>query len=379
MTVAIIQDLISKGGRLAVIVEMISILNKYNIVPDIISFRLNLSKEEIIKEYNKEIEFNYIQIKPNFLKKLPEINKLFFHVLINKKLLNYDLVINSNNTFDYLNKKVNLLSYIHYPRKDRVSHKRSIHHIITENSIFARIILKIDKLLARFFYTISKTNIKNHVIIANSEFTKAAIIRVYNSLSNSIEVIYPSVEFFSPKQTNKKKLTVCSLGRFHPSKRQLEQIKIAQQLPEIKFNFIGFAEKNDSYFNKCVNYLNKNSVENVSLLSNLPYPELLETLQNSTFFIHTMINEPFGIVTVQAISAGVIPIVHNSGGQKEIVPIKELRYNNLEEVQNILKNLLNNNHLIEEYQKELLQNINGYKPINFENDFSEILQKTGLI
>ncbi len=379
MTVAIIQDVISKGGRLAVIVEMISILNKYNIVPDIISFKLNLSKDAIRKEYNKEIEFNYKQVKPNLLIKFPEVNKVLFHILINKKLKFYDAVINSNNTFDYLNKNINLISYIHYPRKDRVFHKKSIHQNASENSILARVVLKIDKLIAKFLYSISNPIIKNHFIIANSEFTKAAIIRVYKKVINSIEVIYPSVEFFDSKQTKRKKLTACSIGRFHSSKRQLEQIKIAQQLPEIEFSFIGFAEKNDSYLKKCINYINENKIGNVSLLSNLPYSELIEILQSSSFFIHTMINEPFGIVAVQAISAGVVPIIHNSGGQTEIVPIKDLRYNKLVEVQYILKKLLNNNQLIEEYQKELQSNINKYKPNNFENFFTEILNKTGVL
>lgn len=380
MNVAIIQDIISKGGRLAVIVEMVSILNKYNIIPDIISFKLNLSKKAIRKEYNKNVSYNYIQVKPNLLKKFPEVNKLLFHVLINKKLKSYDAVINSNNTFDFINKRINLISYIHYPRKDRVFHKKSIHQDISDNNILSEFILKIDKLTAKALYKISNPRIQKHTIIANSEFTKSATKKVYkNYYKSRIKVIYPSVELFNSKQTEKKKLTACSLGRFHPSKRQLEQIKIAQHLPEIEFNFIGFADKKDSYFIKCLNYINENKIRNVSLLCNLPYPELIKTLQNSSFFIHTMINEPFGIVTVQAISAGVIPIVHNSGGQKEIVPIKDLRYNELEEVKDILKYLFNNTSLIKEFKKKLLPNIRRYSPNNFENQFTEILTEIELL
>ena len=92
-----------------------------------------------------------------------------------------------------------------------------------------------------------------------------------------------------------------------------------------------------------------------------------------------MINEPFGIVTVQAISAGIIPIVHNSGGQKEVVPIKELRYNKLKEIKNILNHLINNPQLIKKYQQVLLSNIEKYKPNNFKDNYKKILNKKGLL
>jgi len=380
MTFAIIQDEINKGGRLAVIVEIISILNKHKITPDIITFKLNLSREEILKEYNQEINFNYIQIKPNILRKLPEINKLLFHILINKKLKLYDVIINSNNTFDFLNKKINLISYIHYPRKDRVFHKKSIHQDSSGNNLLSKLILKFDKLTALLLYKISIPRIINHTIIANSQFTKKAIEKVYGKYYNeNIEIIYPPVDFINATKNKQDTLSVCSLGRFHPSKRQFEQIQIAQQFPEVEFNLIGFANKEDTYFKKCNNYIIQNKIKNVSLLNNLSYSKLQETLENSTFFIHTMINEPFGIVTVQAISAGIIPIVHNSGGQKEVVPVKELRYNKLEEIKNILNHLINNPQLIKKYQQVLLSNIEKYKPNNFKDNYKKILNKKGLL
>ncbi|MDA3952629.1 MAG: glycosyltransferase [Bacteroidales bacterium] len=376
MTVAILQDEIVKGGRLSVLVEMIFILNEKKIIPDIISYQLNLSKNEIRKEYNKEIDFNYIRIAPNLFRKAPETNKLLFNIFVNRKIKSYSLIINSNNTFDFLNKNTNLISYIHYPRKDRVLRNQSLHQIKTNQHFLSKSVLMIDKLIARCLYKLSKPSISNHLIIANSAFTKNAIERQYNArFLQKIKIIYPPVEFFNKKNSENEEITVCSLGRFHPSKRQLEQIKIAKELSQIKFYLIGFADENDYYFRKCKSFIKENRIKNVFLLNNLTYKDLSEKMQESTFFIHTMINEPFGIVTVQAISAGSIPIVHNSGGQKEIVPMQELHYNDIYEIKNIIIKLITEPELREKYQKELLLNIEHYEQSNFINNFRAILNK----
>ena len=50
-----------------------------------------------------------------------------------------------------------------------------------------------------------------------------------------------------------------------------------------------------------------------------------------------MRNEPFGITTVQAIAAGCIPIVPDSGGQREIVGNASLRYSGLDDVPKVIR------------------------------------------
>ena len=67
---------------------------------------------------------------------------------------------------------------------------------------------------------------------------------------------------------------------------------------------------------------------NVHLIADASEEERNNLLTSAAFFIHSLREEPFGITTVQGIGAGCIPIVHNSGGQKEVVPYEELRYEN---------------------------------------------------
>ena len=45
----------------------------------------------------------------------------------------------------------------------------------------------------------------------------------------------------------------------------------------------------------------------------MPFSELRSLLGNAVAGLHTMVDEHFGIVVVEYMAAGVIPIAHNSG------------------------------------------------------------------
>jgi len=60
-------------------------------------------------------------------------------------------------------------------------------------------------------------------------------------------------------------------------------------------------------------------------------------LQESRYFLHTVVNEPFGLTAVQAMAAGCLPIVHDSGGQRETVPNPRLRYRTLDEAPDMIR------------------------------------------
>jgi glycosyltransferase involved in cell wall biosynthesis len=132
--------------------------------------------------------------------------------------------------------------------------------------------------------------------------------------------------------------SVVSVGRFSPAKRQLEQIMLAEQLPHIPFHIVGFVG-DTMYFDRCLEYVKQNRLSNVHVHPNATREQMVALLEQSKYFLHTLVNEPFGITAVQAIATGCIPIVHDSGGQRETVPIEFLRYKELNEVPGILGNL----------------------------------------
>jgi len=335
LKVAIIQNRIQAGGRLHVIIAIIKILNDLGIEPDILTLKSRISKKDILSKYGENIKFNIKEILHDV--RIPfEFHILFFNFICKFFITKFDLVINSNNTSFLLPQKINLISYTHYPRKDRLLSKYiSIHFPDGKKKNWFNPLHIFDNLVA-LLYRFNRSLNQNEKVIANSEFCASAIKSNYPNSANSIEIIYPPVKIESSSIKNQKSInSIVSIGRFAADKRQLEQIEIAAQLKDFTFHIIGFAKENDAYFEKCKNLVKEKNLSNVNLYPNISLEKMQSILKESMFFIHNLRNEPFGIAAVQAIAQGCIPVVHNSGGQKEIVNNDDLRFNSTDGAANI--------------------------------------------
>lgn len=375
LKVAVMQSTLGEGGRASVLLDIIEVLNEKGIVPDIYTFLFKLSKEELAQKYNKNVTIGNVYTLPSFMiRKLQDANFLFFNFLMKFRHKKYDFLIDGSNTTCLLPRKARILSYIHYPRKDRVIRRKKLHYKPGEKRPFkSKIAETADFLISYPFYKFHRIP-ANHVITANSQFTRDAIKKRYPHYKPPIQVIYPSIDLASLLQASSanKKIQVVSIGSFNSSKRQLDQIKIAEELPDIPFKLIGFAYTDSDYYKECEAYIKKHRVGNVELLPNLDYEWLKQILVQSKFFLHTLINEPFGLATVQGVSAGCLPVVPNSGGQKEIVPYNQLRFNRLEEVSGIIRNMQNED--VTNIVEELKAHIQQYDRIVFKQKFKEALQ-----
>ena len=375
--VAIIQNKLHKGGRLGVLVYIIKALNKLKITPDLITLQSQIEPEAIYQNYGINIDFNLLEISLNF--PMPyKANVVYYNLLL--KLLNprYDLFINSSNSSIFLPKKIKILSYYHYPQKDRIfSNKKSI-HFPNGNDISCLSIEGLTDLFLRPFYKKDKLNRPLETILANSKFTKKAIKTNYpETIDKNIKVLYPPVKIPAqlPDLTKKDFSVVVSSGRFSPIKRQFEQIKIAESLPNLKFKIIGFKKKNCSYFEKCNDYIIKNRITNVELVPNAAFEKLNEIYSKAGFFLHSTRNEPFGISTVQAITKGCIPIVHNSGGQKEIVGSADLRYGSIIDAVEKFKDIRKKDKIeLEKINTLLFSNLKTISEKYFQKKITTILE-----
>ncbi|HPC27230.1 MAG TPA: glycosyltransferase, partial [Candidatus Methanomethylicus sp.] len=79
--------------------------------------------------------------------------------------------------------------------------------------------------------------------------------------------------------------------------------------------------------------------ENILLMPDVPDADLEILLAKSRFFLHAMRNEDFGIAIVEAMSCGCIPVVHRSGGPKEIVGDDTLTFSEIKEVPSIISSI----------------------------------------
>lgn len=372
MKVAIVKSRIYKGGVSQVLTCIIETLNKRGIKPDIITLKSHINETTFQKDYGANLSFTIKEVFTDF--RMPyEWHFLYFNLISRPYLKKYDLIIDSNNTSFLSQNKIPVINYIHYPRKNRViSNLFSIH--LPEGKKKSILDVKNDLFfVAKFLFQFDKKRKENEKIICNSNFTASVYHKLYHEDLRNIKVIYPPIQLKQTKSIDKIKNTVVTLGRFSDEKRQLEQIEIAKQLPHLNFRIIGFTG-NNKYFIKCEEKIKSERIENVILFPNISYNEIEKHLNESTFFLHNVRMEPFGISTIQAISKGCIPVVHNSGGSKEIVQTEKLLFNTIEDCINIFNNINEEsiNLLNIEFKN---RDLSIYGKENFIYEFGEILNE----
>jgi glycosyltransferase involved in cell wall biosynthesis len=179
-------------------------------------------------------------------------------------------------------------------------------------------------------------NLRKTRLLANSHFTARWCKKVWGIYP---EVVYPPVEINKWKNDIPfdKKQDIVSVSRFSQEKNQLLQVRVMERLQKMgreeKLHMIGTARTPSSkiMLNKIKTEINRLGLKNIIIHENIPFRRLIENVSKAKVFVHSMVDEPFGLVIVEAMSSGCIPIVHNSGGAPEIVPFPQLRYNDIDD------------------------------------------------
>jgi hypothetical protein len=364
--IAILQHRIIPGGRLSVISAMIELLNAYGIVPDIIAGSMP-KQAYLLKNYNKELKFRFKRV---YLPTLPtDLEIPIFNALLHEYMNDYDLIINTSNSNLFVSDEIPIIYYVFYPRKGRIFNSSvSLHY--PEKKMGNLNFRSYYRLFLRHIYRFEKITVNSTVLVI-SKYVQNEMKKYFNLSSKDINIVYPPVKFGHNNDRGKLNQVV-SIGRFKSYKRQLEQLEMARRFPNYDFLLIGFISSK-SYYRKCKNFVRNNKICNAFLKPNLPYEEMINVLQTSRFFVHNVVNEPFGITTVQAIISGCVPVVHDSGGQKEIVPVNRLRFSSVEDALSILNSLVDstNHHDISD---NLIRHVEtNFSESRFYEDFGILL------
>ena len=227
-------------------------------------------------------------------------------------------------------------------------------------------------------------------VICNSKFTKEYIDKTFGV--NSI-VLYPPVQKI--KLVNKRRENVIlTVGRYQPYEDGTDFKKISFMIDmfkklylenkEWKFKIITSVKSEyESNFEK--NILSKidNSIE---IIKNADFETVQSSYVGSKIYWHAagfgedidqkpQRAEHFGISTVEAMSAGSVPVVINLGGQKEII---EDKYNgflweNQNELLNYTKQLMNDDELLNNMRENALKIIKKFSKEKFCKDLSDII------
>ncbi|MDR2719231.1 MAG: glycosyltransferase, partial [Nitrososphaerota archaeon] len=205
------------------------------------------------------------------------------------------------------------------------------------------------------------------VLMCNSCYTQKAIM---DSWGRKAELVYPPVDVENFKPAQKESLVV-SIGRFTPVKNYELTLQVAKRLPDVKFIIVGRKTSNDPYFDK----LAALKPDNVDLIAGATRAEVSILLGRAKIYLHSMIGEHFGISVVEAMAAGCIPVVHNSGGPKEAVGNYGFLYNNVEEcvkaIAEALQSNVNSNDIAEQAKM--------FSTDNFKKNFIKILESHGFL
>jgi alpha-1,2-mannosyltransferase len=164
--------------------------------------------------------------------------------------------------------------------------------------------------------------IKKATIITNSNFTKKLIRETWNVESTVVPP--PCPQYVFPILEENKREVVCSLGRFTPEKDYETILEVARKLSDKKFELVGSVTADKRQY---LAHLIKLAPKNVKFHINATVEEKIHVLARSKVLLHSFIGEHFGIAIVEAMSAGAIPVTHDSGAAKEdnLVP-NEYRY-----------------------------------------------------
>lgn len=161
---------------------------------------------------------------------------------------------------------------------------------------------------------------RNYVI--NSQYTADLF---YEAHGMRLPVVYPAINLsgrdFDPDDLPRRD-TLLFFSRIVAYKRPEMVLDLARQFPGFRCVIMGGVTPNRQTYCDWLRRRGGNAV----FIPNPSESKVREELARARFYVFPAVNEHFGMTTPEAIASGAIPFVHNSGGQREIVPDERLRF-----------------------------------------------------
>ncbi len=221
---------------------------------------------------------------------------------------------------------------------------------------------------ARFYYRNRVRRVDG--LLSVSDFTRVFVWKIWGRDS---ETLYPPcpIELYVGRTSRREDLVI-SVGRIVREKRIHLFIEIARKLPTVKFIVIGsVADENSDYYR----WLESRSPENVSFVL-APLRKVKDILTRAKVYVHSAENEHFGITIVEAMAAGCVPVVHDSGGPREIVSEDVgYRWSKVDEAAKQIAQILGDDVLRETLSKAAASRAMLFSPEHFEKRIESLFSR----
>jgi len=289
---------------------------------------------------------------------------------------NFELCVSTYNEIDF--RKCGI-QYVHHPTFAPVRSLKRYEMI--NDPIFFVLIKSIMEIPYNFMIWLISRNwrkgFSNNVTMVNSQFMADWLKELYRIPA---EIVHPdAVSKISLDHTipwEEREFRFVTVGRISPDKKTLEFIDICKAIisvyPSAKFAIVGRVS-DVKYYEKVKNKIADLGVS-VEFYHNLENETLMKMLITSKFYIAPKKYEHFGISILEAVRAGCLTFVHNTGGQREIVIEEVLRYNSIQQLLNNIAIVLENTLLREQTLTVLKHHMQNFSSDNFNQGIDGILR-----
>ena len=301
---------------------------------------------------------------PPFRPLIPEAvlyQRLAYHQLKLRKIVSkrraFDLILNTAEVANQPSSNIPAVEYCYFP--DYFTHLES------------------DGLSGfwKKYYWPAKVFYHNRVshidrLLAVSNFTREFVKERWGRESTTLYPPCP-IELYDTLRAPKEDLVI-TIGRMAPEKRMGTFLEIARRLPAVDFAIVGsIAAEKRSYYDS----LRAMAPSNVAFVI-APLRKVKDLLGKAKVYLHSAHNEHFGITIVEAMAAGCVPVVNDTGGPREIVSDDVgYKWNNVNEAVRQVSNLIEDEALRRELSRAAASRARQFGPNAFESGMRGVLHE----
>lgn len=273
-----------------------------------ITFYSVIYNQELFEDYS--LDMDIVKIDIPYKTKFMNFPLLFQHKLASKYLNNHEIY----NSHMFPCHSLDIDNNIWCPQEpSRILY--DLEYLMKKESLPVRGLYKLSAPILRH---VDKRNYKAARTVANSNYSKKYLESVYNiSIS---DIVYPGVdtEKFNNNKTDKSEKMIIMVSRLYKEKNVDIGIKALSQLDkEYTMKIVGTGPYLESLKKLCI----KLGVEDrVQFLDFVGDKQLVSLYKQATYLIFLPYKEPFGMVALEALSAGT-PVIglKNGGGYSELI------------------------------------------------------------